>query len=129
MEDIKKNYENKIKDLCNELVVCLCKIDGKVEKVLLDDRESITEHTFICGKQELFSITNDILSYYIKVYDYNHYKKDYIELIVMKDNHPNVERVLQIMENKYEDQESYSDAITKINNMIYLLTSNIDVDD
>lgn len=128
MKEVKKNYENKINDLCNELTRIMSKIDGKVERVLLHDQESITEHIFIYGKQELFSITNDILSYHIKVYDYNHYKKDSIDLIVMKDN-PNVERVLQIMENKYEDQKSYSDGITKINNMINLLTSIIDVDD
>ena len=128
MKEVKKNYENKINDLCNEFTRIMSKIDGKVERVLLHDQESITEHIFIYGKQELFSITNDILSYHIKVYDYNHYKKDYIELIVMKDN-PNVERVLQIMGNKYEDQKSYSDRITKINNMINLLTSIIDIED
>lgn len=128
MKDVKKNYENRINNLCDEFTRIMSKIDGKVERVLLHDQESITEHIFIYGKQELFSITNDILSYYIKVYDYNHYKKDYIGLIIMKDN-PNVERVLQIMENKYEDQKSYSDGITKINNMINLLTSIIDIED
>lgn len=124
MEDIKKNYENKINDLCNELVVCLCKIDGRIEKVESD----VPEYKFIRGEQELFSIAKDKISYYIKVYNYDHYKKDYIILGVIQDN-LNVERVLQIMKNKYEDQESYSDAITKINNMINLLTSNIDIDD
>ena len=128
MEDIKKKYKDKINDLSNELIVNLCNIDGRIERVEFGIPVDVTEYKFIHREQELFSITDDKLSYTIKVYNYDHYKKDYIELRVIKNN-LSVEKVLQIMENKYEDQESYSDAIIKINNMINLLTSNIDIED
>lgn len=117
MEDMKKLYENKVELLSNELIGCLCKLDGEIEKIYTSSH--IVEYKFIYEEQEVFSITNRTLWYEIKVYDHN----NGIKFLRVESDNSNISDVYNIMEKKYNEQEEYGDVIEPINRMIRLVAS------
>lgn len=121
MEDMKKLYENKVELLSNELTVCLCKLDGEIEKI---GAGSITGYKFIYGGQEVFAIIYySEYKYEIKVCD--KYTDDCTFLNVASNN-SNIAEVYNIMEKKYNEHEEYSKLIEPINSMIKLIASYTD---
>ena len=118
MEDMKKLYENKIELLSNELTVCLCKLDGDIEKI---GAGTIAGYTFTYEGQQVFSIMYyDSYKYKITVYD--KYTNGYKVLNVNPDN-SNISEVYDIMERKYEEHKEYNDLIESVNTMISILAS------
>lgn len=118
MEDMKKLYESKINDLSNELVLCMCKLEGKIKKVDFTTTR-MTKYLFIHEYRELsFSITSSENWYKVKVCD----NDNCIILKVEKDN-LDIMNVYNIMERKYEEQGEYGKSIEPINKMIAMLTS------
>lgn len=119
MEDMKKLYENKINVLSNQFTACLCKLEGKIEKMPFTTPQ-VVKYSFIRKGKALFSITNNDEWYKIKVL--NIYKDDFIILKVPKDN-LDIAEVYKIMERKYNEQQQYGDLIEPINDIINLLVS------
>lgn len=119
MEDMKKLYENKINVLSNQFTACLCKLEGKIEKMPFTTSQ-VVKYSFIRKGKALFSITNNDEWYKIKVL--NIYKDDFIILKVPKDN-LDIAEVYKIMERKYNEQQQYGDLIEPINDTINLLVS------
>ncbi len=119
MEDMKKLYESKISVLSNQLTACLCKLEGKIEKMPFTTSQ-IVKYSFIYKGNALFSITNNDEWYKIKVWD--NYSNGFRLLKVPKDN-LDIAEVYKIMERKYNEQQQYGDIIEPINSMINLLVS------
>lgn len=119
MEDMKKLYENKINVLSNQFTACLCKLEGKIEKMPFTTSQ-VVKYSFIYKGNALFSITNNDEWYKIKIL--NIYKDDFIILKVPKDN-LDIAEVYKIMERKYNEQQQYGDLIEPINDTINLLVS------
>ena len=118
MEDMKKLYESKINDLSDELVLCMCKLEGKIEKIDFTSTRMV-KYVFHPKYQELFfAITKSENWYKIKVCD----NDNCIILKVEKDN-LDITNVYNIMKRKYEEQGEYGKLIDPIHNMIAMLTS------
>lgn len=116
-DNMKKLYESKINDLSNELITCMCKLEGKIEKMPFTTPQ-VVKYSFIYEGKALFSIINNNEWYKIKVFD----NKDCIILKVKKNN-LDIMNVYNIMERKYEDEGEYSELIKPIDKMIETLTS------
>ena len=118
MEDMKRLYENKIELLSNDLIGCICKLDGDIEKI---GAGRIAGYTFTYEGQEVFSIMYyDSYKYKITVYD--KYTNGYKVLNVNPDN-SNISEVYDIMERKYEEHKEYNSLIEPVNTMISILAS------
>lgn len=116
MEDMKKLYENKVELLSNELISCLCKLEGDIEMI---GAGKIAGYKFVYEGQEVFSIIYyDRLKYKIKVCD--KYTDGYKVLDVNPDN-SNISEVYGVMERKYNEHKEYSRLIEPVNNMIKVL--------
>lgn len=116
MEDMKKLYENKVELLSNELISCLCKLDGDIEKI---GAGTIVGYKFIHEEQEVFSIFYyDKYKYKIRVCD--KYTDGCIFLNV-EPNNSNIAEVYKIMERKYNEQQEYSSLIEPVNDMLKIL--------